>query len=144
PALRRGATWWAGARMDRGEREATGDRRGDEPLGSRTVAQLAVSIVSPAVRRAGRCHAAGFKGTTGAQRGEREAPRDRCGDQPLGSRTVAQLAVAVVAPAVRHARRPQGARMIVTRVQCSDVADARRAHGEGEPRRAVPGAARAG
>src|SRR2546430_11416199 len=41
-------------RCHRGEREATRDRRGDRPRSGRVVAQLAVEVVPPTVRRAAR------------------------------------------------------------------------------------------
>src|SRR5207248_2206666 len=95
PAVRRAASGHAtgvgGTRAHRGKREAPGHWRRNELTNVRAVAQLARGIVAPAVCRATRGYAAGVlrkRGATRAQRGERQAPGDRCGDGLLGGRTV--------------------------------------------------------
>src|SRR5438309_10880729 len=70
------------------------DGHGDEPLGGRAVAQLAVAVQAPAVRRAARGYTAAVSRTC-TQGAYREADGHRLGDTPRCVGAVAESAMAV-------------------------------------------------
>ena len=130
PAVRRPASSQATrvieARHQRREGQPPTHRhRRGQLMTARPAAQLAVPVVSPAVRRPARCQATGVMPTSRQRReGQPTTHRHRsitvdakCGRT---ERTVAQLAGPVVPPAVRRPARHQATGVIPTRHEAGE------------------------
>jgi hypothetical protein len=89
-------------------------RPGSEIRGS--VAQVAVGVVAPAVRDAGRGDAAGV-GCTGTQGAKAHSVRNPYRAGAVGGASIAELTVVIPAPAPRNAVSPESAAMVLARAQ---------------------------
>src|SRR6266566_6737678 len=118
PARRSCRGWWSGRRTRRrgsasppslhhGHRRGVRDRR--------ALAELAVSVVTPAIRPAVGLHAADVV-PPGLHGGEAKPTGDSHRTAPRGGRPVAELTVAVLAPAVCGAAAGQAAGEVAPRV----------------------------
>src|SRR2546430_709725 len=108
------------ARGERAKGEAAGDRNRDQAGGrGRTVAELPVAIVAPAVGRPGAGEPAGVT-AVGGDGSEAQAPGDSNRNRAVRGRPVAELAVVVGAPAVDRARARGCAGVAVAHAEARD------------------------
>src|SRR5439155_15669920 len=112
--------WYNRPRAHHGERVPTDHRRGNGPLRGRTVAELTILVVTPAVRRAAHGDPAGVT-ITSAQRGELQSPGDRCRNELIRRSTVAQRPVEASSPAIGRAVRGDPASPRPTRAQRGEL-----------------------
>src|ERR1019366_1610526 len=105
-------------------REAAGHRQWRAAVGARAAAELSAAVVPPAVRRPTAHETARLSAAARAQGGEREVARHR--DRPRAVREIAgaELAVVIVAPAVRGPGDREPARVVL------ETARAHRAEGQ--------------
>src|SRR6267378_2974021 len=104
-------------RADHGERQDTCDCHRTAPIRGGPVAQLSFPVESPAVGGSGeRNPACVVTGGTSADLGKGQATRDRDGASPTDRAPVAELAVGVQSPTVRHTRAGDAAGTVLAGV----------------------------